>query len=44
MKGTEFEPFVPVFQGAWQRIEKAIDTAGKNGLGVFVGKPFTYPA
>lgn len=52
LKGTDFEPFHDVFDGAWPRIQRAIDTAESYGLGVLVdlhaaagaqnadGKPF----
>jgi glucan 1,3-beta-glucosidase len=36
LKGTEFEPFADVYQGAWERIERAFGWADRHGLGVLV--------
>ncbi|ORX33689.1 cytoplasm protein [Kockovaella imperatae] len=36
LKDTDFEPHRNVFEGAWQRIQRAIETAGSHGLGVLV--------
>ncbi|WVQ64857.1 uncharacterized protein L199_003026 [Kwoniella botswanensis] len=36
LKGTEFEPFHHIFEGAWGRIKQAIEMAGYLGLGVLI--------
>jgi glucan 1,3-beta-glucosidase len=36
IKGTDFKDFADVFQGAWQRIQKAVDKAGQYGLGILI--------
>ncbi|GMK55779.1 hypothetical protein CspeluHIS016_0208350 [Cutaneotrichosporon spelunceum] len=36
LKGTDYAPYAGVYEGAWQRILSAIDTAGRYGLGVLV--------
>lgn len=36
VKGTDFENVAGVFEGAWPRIQKAIDVAGGYGLGVLL--------
>lgn len=36
LKDTDFAPHAEVFAGAWARIEQAIQTAGRFGLGVLV--------
>ncbi|WWC60250.1 uncharacterized protein I303_102816 [Kwoniella dejecticola CBS 10117] len=36
LKGTDFEPFHHIFEGAWGRIKRAIETAGYHGLGVLI--------
>ncbi|OXB33360.1 cytoplasmic protein [Cryptococcus neoformans] len=36
LKGTDFEPFRYVFEGAWGRIERAVEMAGSYGLGVLI--------
>ena len=36
MKDTDFESVADVFSGAWERIDKAIQTAASHGLGVLV--------
>ncbi len=40
LEGTDFEPFHEVFEGAYNRIEQAISTAQKYGLGVLIGRLF----
>jgi glucan 1,3-beta-glucosidase len=37
LRGTDFEKFQSIFEGAWGRIEKAIETAGRYGFGVLIG-------
>ncbi|KAG6833282.1 hypothetical protein H0H87_009457 [Tephrocybe sp. NHM501043] len=37
LRGTAFEDLDSVFSGAWFRIQKAIETAGRYGLGVLIG-------
>lgn len=39
LDGTEFEPYREVFSGAWSRIQRAIDIAGKRGIGILIGEP-----
>ncbi|WWC68684.1 uncharacterized protein I206_102618 [Kwoniella pini CBS 10737] len=36
LKGTDFEPFHHIFEGAWGRIKRAIEMAGEYGLGVLI--------
>ncbi|KAJ9109171.1 hypothetical protein QFC21_000500 [Naganishia friedmannii] len=36
VNGTDFENVAGVFEGAWSRIQKAIDVAGRYGLGVLL--------
>lgn len=36
VKGTAFERVAAVFQGAWPRIQRAIETAGHYGIGVLL--------
>ncbi|WVW80085.1 hypothetical protein I302_102058 [Kwoniella bestiolae CBS 10118] len=36
LKGTEFEPYHHIFEGAWGRIKQAIEMAGYFGLGVLI--------
>ncbi|WFD03093.1 hypothetical protein MOBT1_001782 [Malassezia obtusa] len=36
MKGTEFEKYVPVYEGAWQRILAGIEKARAHNIGVLV--------
>lgn len=36
VKGTDFEKVASVFQGAWPRIQRAVDTAGRYGIGVLL--------
>lgn len=36
VKGTDFESAANVFQGAWERIQRGVDTAGRYGLGVLI--------
>lgn len=36
VKGTDFERVASVFQNAWPRIQNAIDTAGRYGIGVLL--------
>lgn len=33
---TAFEPHAETFEGAWSRIQRAIDTAGSHGLGILI--------
>lgn len=36
LAGTEFEPFAPIYAGAWERIQRAFALADQHGLGVLV--------
>ena len=36
LKKTDFEPFAQIYEGAWPRIEKAIQDAGRWGLGILI--------
>ena len=36
--GSDFAPYLHVFEGAWSRISKAIDTALHHGIGVLIGQ------
>ncbi|EIW66615.1 hypothetical protein TREMEDRAFT_45727 [Tremella mesenterica DSM 1558] len=36
MRDTEFEPFARVFEGAWERILRAVEDAKRHGLGVLI--------
>ncbi|WWD16555.1 hypothetical protein CI109_100982 [Kwoniella shandongensis] len=36
LKGTDFEPFHHIFEGAWGRIKQAVELAGSYGLGVLI--------
>lgn len=37
IKGTQYEQYRDVYQGAWDRILRAIETARGHGLGVIIG-------
>ena len=37
LDGTDFEPFLHVFEGAYARLIEAISVAHRYGLGVLVG-------
>ncbi|WVQ83628.1 hypothetical protein IAT38_005769 [Cryptococcus sp. DSM 104549] len=36
LKGTDFEPFHHIFEGAWGRIENAVDMCRNKGLGILI--------
>jgi glucan 1,3-beta-glucosidase len=36
LRKTDFEPFAQVYEGAWPRIQKAIQDAEKWGLGILI--------
>ncbi|WVR03895.1 hypothetical protein IAU60_000894 [Kwoniella sp. DSM 27419] len=36
LKGTDFEPYHHVYEGAWGRIKNAVRTAGEHGLGILI--------
>lgn len=36
MDGTEYDKYAEVYQGAWSRIERAIQTAAQHNIGVLV--------
>ena len=38
LKKTPFEQYHAVFEGAWPRIQAAIQKAGQYGIGVFIGE------
>ncbi|WRT65648.1 uncharacterized protein IL334_002593 [Kwoniella shivajii] len=36
LKGTDYEPFHHIYEGAWGRIKRAVELAGSFGLGVLI--------
>jgi glucan 1,3-beta-glucosidase len=43
IQNTDFAPYQNVFEGAWNFIDRAISTAAKYNIGVFVGKYLPLP-
>lgn len=41
LSGTDFQGLDPVFEGAWMRVVRAVETAQLHGIGVLIGQRFS---